>query len=676
VIRFSGKPGTDLDSALGKEWLETNGLGGFASSTIVGLNTRRYHGLLVVATHPPVGRVLLLSKLEETLIVAGDRYELAANEYPGAVHPRGHLYLEEFRLDPFPIFVYQAGGVTIEKRVFLVQGENTAVIQYELLTPARCELEIRPLIAFRDYHSLTHRNDALNRQVENTPQLVTIHPYGDLPALHFAHDAASVQATGEWYFNFCYRVEQERGLDAREDLFNPFLLKFDLTNTRPASVIASTAKRSVLEASELRDREVARRASLRGRAAPAGNAFVQDLAAAADQFIVKRGDLETVIAGYHWFSDWGRDTMVALPGLTLVTGRFETAKNILKTFARAVDRGMLPNRWPDAGETPEYNTVDATLWFFEAARALARYTGDYDFVFAHLFEVLKRIVDWHLRGTRFGIHVNERGLLECGEPGSQLTWMDAKIGDYTVTPRQGMPVEVQALWYNALRIMEEFAVRLNDAVGARRFGEMAERAKESFDELFWNEGAGCLFDVVNGEMRDASIRPNQIFAVSLTHPILTGERAVRVLERVERDLLTPRGLRTLSKDDPQYRGRYEGNSWSRDTAYHQGTVWAWLLGPFVTGYLRTHEYSTAARDKAGAWLRGFEEHLREAGLGQVSEIFDADAPQAPRGAIAQAWSVAEILRALAEDVLLQRPGRETPGVQNVANGRQHELAPI
>jgi predicted glycogen debranching enzyme len=663
VIQFRDRPGTNLDSALKKEWLETNGLGGFASSTIVGLNTRRYHGLLTAATRPPVGRLVLLSKLEETLIVAGERFELSSNQYPGTVHPQGHLYLEEFRLDPFPTFVYRAAGVTVEKRVWMLHGENTTVIQYELLrTNARpaCALEIRPLIAFRDYHALTHRNDALDRRVQTKPQLVTVAPYADLPALHFAHDASSVHPTGDWYLNFCYRVEEERGLDAREDLFNPFLLRFDFADGLSASIIASTVERSILQVSELRDREIVRRAAVRD-AAPFADAFVRDLAVAADQFIVKRGDLETVIAGYHWFSDWGRDTMIALPGLALVTGRFETAKNILKAFANAVDRGMLPNRWPDTGETPEYNTVDATLWFFEAAGALVRYTGDTDFVFTHLLEVLESIVDWHLRGTRFGIRMNDRGLIECGVAGSQLTWMDVKIGDYVVTPRKGMPVEIQALWYNALRTMEDFAVRRNDAAATQRFSEMAERAKRSFDDLFWNESAGCLFDVVDGEIRDASIRPNQVFAVSLTYPILTGERAVRVMEHVERDLLTPRGLRTLAKDDPQYRPHYEGSPWDRDNAYHQGTVWAWLLGPFVTGYLKAYEYSAVAREKADKWLRGLADHLLEVGLGQISEIFDGDAPHTPRGCIAQAWSVAETLRAMVE-------ARESPRIQNIADG--------
>src|SRR5690348_4692576 len=305
MIHFKKDVCGDLGSALSREWLETNGLGGFASSTIVGLNTRRYHGLLVAATHPPVGRMVLLSKLEEALIVAGERFDLSANQYPGIVHPQGHLYLDEFRLDPFPVFVYKAGGVTIEKRIFLVQDENTAVVEYELLSPSACQLEIRPLIAFRDYHSLTHRNDSLNAQFKTAPQCVTIAPYSGLPALHLAHNAASIEATRDWYFNFCYRLEEERGLDAREDLFNPFVLKFDLTNSRSAAVIASsTCQRSIFQVAELRKQEIMRRISIRN-AAPVTDAFVRDLAAATDQFIVKRGDLKTVIAGYHWFSDWG-----------------------------------------------------------------------------------------------------------------------------------------------------------------------------------------------------------------------------------------------------------------------------------------------------------------------------------------------------------------------------------
>jgi predicted glycogen debranching enzyme len=362
---------------------------------------------------------------------------------------------------------------------------------------------------------------------------------------------------------------------------------------------------------------------------------------AAGQFIVQRDELRSVIAGYHWFSDWGRDAMIALPGLTLATGRPEIAKDILLAFARSIDQGMLPNRFPDAGETPEYNTVDATLWFFAAADALVRATVDLQFVKEHLYEKLVNIVDWHERGTRYGIHTDADGLLACGE---RLTWMDARVGDWVVTPRSGKPVEVQALWYNALRTLEAFAAQFGDTVTSSRCLSLAlDLVRPNFVRLFWNDGADCLYDVVNGDTRDASIRPNQIFAVSLPYTMLPEDRAHKVVDVVQRELLTPYGLRTLATTDPRYRGRYEGDQLSRDAAYHQGTVWPWLLGPFLTAYMKVN--GPESRDGMAHWLAPFREHLRTAGLGQISEIFDGDPPHQPRGCIAQAWSIAEILRA-------------------------------
>ena len=656
MIQFDQQICRNLEAALKREWLETNGLGGFASSTIVGLNTRRYHGLLTAATKPPVGRLVLLSKLEETLILDGRRYELSANQYPGVVHPQGYQYLKGFRLDPFPVFTYEIEGIEIEKSVFMIHGENSTVIQYELTGDHRGSplLEVRPLIAFRDYHSTTHENGALNRYVRTEPGSATVMPYEGVPALHVAHDADELDASGDWYRNFEYAVERERGLDFVEDLFNPFTLKFNVAGRGTATIIASTERRDVTRAAAYRQAEICRRDTLEA-ASPSGDELVRALVAAADQFIVARGDQKTVIAGYHWFSDWGRDTMIALPGLTLATGRVEIAKSILLAFAQHVDQGMLPNRFPDAGEQPEYNTVDATLWFFEAVRALLHYTDDSEFVRAHLYPVLASIIDWHVRGTRYGIRVDEDGLLASGEPGVQLTWMDAKVGDWVVTPRHGKPVEIQALWYNALRVMEQWAHEFGHEEHEKQFGEMAARAHESFNRLFWNEAAGCLYDVVNGDVRDASIRPNQIFAVSLSHTMLSGERAKRVIEVVERDLLTPYGLRSLAPSDPQYRGRYEGGPLERDGAYHQGTVWAWLMGPFITAYIKANGGTEERRQQAAQWLAGFREHLSDAGLGQISEIFDGDPPHQPRGCFAQAWSVAELLRATVEDIF--EPGR-------------------
>ena len=654
MIQFQPQMLGDVDAAVRREWLETNGLGGFASSTIIGLNTRRYHGLLVAAMKPPVGRVVLLSKLEETLFVDGRAFELSANQYPGVIHPQGFRYLTRFRLDPFTIFSYEVEGIEIEKTVFMIDGENSTVIQYEVKKsngaerPNDLSLEIRPLIAFRDYHQTTHENGAISAAVEEAAGLATVTPYHGLASLHLAHDAVELRRTGEWYRNFEYQVERERGLDFSEDLFNPLVLRFDLGLRGQVSVIASTEKRHAARAGEYREAEIKRhRAAV---SSPGEDNFAQTLAAAADQYIVSRGDQKTVIAGYHWFGDWGRDTMIALPGLTLLTGKHEVARSILRTFAKYVDRGMLPNHFPDAGETPEYNTVDATLWFFEAARAFLEYTGDEEFVGDELYPVFADIIGWHVRGTRYGIKVDPDGLLTSGEPGLQLTWMDAKAGDSVVTPRRGRPVEIQALWYNALCIMQDLARRFGDEPEQKRYRGMAMAASASFNRLFWNEKDACLYDVVGDGPPDASIRPNQIFAVSLRHGMLTPERAKSVVDNVQLHLLTPYGLRTLSPSDPQYRGHYTGGPVERDGAYHQGTVWPWLIGSFITAYVKVNGGTAASRSQAGEWLKPLQDHLSDAGLGQISEIFDGDHPHFPRGCIAQAWSVGEVLRAYVEEV--------------------------
>jgi predicted glycogen debranching enzyme len=665
MIQFTKEKCGDLSVALRREWLETNGLGGFASSTMIGLNTRRYHALLVAATKPPVGRVVMLSKLEETFFIEGQAFDLSANQYPAVIHPQGFKYLKQFRLDPFPVFTYEIEGIEIEKSVFMVHGENSTVVQYELTKdnhperPKKLWLELRPLIAFRDYHSTTHENGVINPAVEERSGLASVAPYQGLPSLYLAHNAVELQKTGDWYRNFEYDVERERGLDFSEDLFNPLVLRFDLRLRRQASVIASTEPHEVSRVAECRQAEITRRrkVTLSSPVASAKDhdAFAQDLANAADQYIVSRGDQKTVIAGYHWFSDWGRDTMIALPGLTLPTGKHDAARSILRTFAKHVDQGMLPNRFPDAGETPEYNTVDATLWFFEAARAYLVYTSDLEFVRDELYPVFADIISWHVRGTRYGIKVDPSGLLTSGESGVQLTWMDAKVGDWVVTPRRGKPVEIQALWYNALCIMEDLAHRFGDEPGQKRYRNMATVASWSFNRLFWNENTGCLYDVTNGAPPDPSIRPNQIFAVSLKHSMLSSEHAKSVVEKVHQHLLTPYGLRSLAPSDPQYRGRYTGGPTERDGAYHQGTVWPWLLGPFITAYVKVNGGSDAARRQAAAWLAPLEDHLADGGLGYISEIFDGDPPQLPRGCMAQAWSVAEVLRAYVEDVKGIRP---------------------
>jgi predicted glycogen debranching enzyme len=655
MIEFNEAVCGALEAAHRREWLETNGIGGFASATITGANTRRYHGLLTAALHPPVGRNVLLSKLEETIFLNGERFELSVNLYKGAVHPQGYKFLKSFRLDPFPIFTYEVGGVEIEKRVFMAHGENTVVVEYEALGNTPCTIEIRPFIAFRDYHSTTHMNHGLNGDLTETDGEVSLEPYRGMPRLYFAHNAHWISREGNWYYNFEYPRELERGLEGLEDLYQPFVMQFNLGPGLKAVVIASTESHKAADAETLLRNELVRRETERA-ASPIADDLTADLTLAADQFIVRRGgDLHTVIAGYHWFSDWGRDTMIALPGLTLVTGHFDIARDILLAFSRATDQGMLPNRFPDAGETPEYNTVDASLWYFEAIRKYLDYTSDYHFVREYLYSTMKSIIDWHMAGTRFGIHCDEDGLISAGDAQTQLTWMDAKIGDYVATPRHGKPVEIQALWYNALRFTESLAARFHDPDQEALLSALAAKAHDSFNAKFWNEDLGCFYDVIDGETHDPAIRPNQAIALSLGYTMPTADRARRALEVIERELLTPVGLRTLAAGDPHYKPQCAGNPYERDSSYHQGTVWPWLLGPFVTAYVRIH--GDEGREKASSWLTGFADHLRDAGLGSVSEIFDADPPHEPRGCIAQAWSVSEILRALVEDVQAKMPAQ-------------------
>jgi predicted glycogen debranching enzyme len=662
-IEFGRDVCGDPVQASSREWLETNGIGGFACSSIIGLNTRRYHALLTAATNPPAGRAVLLSKLEETLVLGDRRFELSANQYRDVIYPHGYEFLASFRLEPFPTFPYRCDDVELEKTVFLVQGENTVVVEYVLigdLGGRSCTLEIRPLIAFRDYHGTTHANDAINRHVEAQPGIAIISPYPGLPSLWFAHNAEFIDPAGFWFYNFEYEREQERGLDSIEDLYGPFLLRFNLAQNSSANIVASTLHHQCGEAPQLRERELERRGRIT-QASPSEDPFATALSHAADQFIVARGNQKSIIAGYPWFTDWGRDTMISLPGLTLVTGNFDNARSILRAYAGSIDQGMLPNRFLDSGEMPEYNTVDATLWMFHAVHEFLRYTRDYDFIRAEIYQPLADIIAWHERGTRYGIHLDSDGLLHAGAPGVQLTWMDARVNGREVTPRQGKPVEIQALWHNALRVMSHLASRFGDSAASAHYALLADRARQRFVQVFWNEAAGCLYDVL-GEHGDpdGSIRPNQIFAVSLPYALLTGEQALQVVEVVEWELLTPYGLRTLSRRDPNYRGRYQGGPESRDGAYHQGTVWPWLVGPFLTAYVKVHGGTSAdklreARNRADQFLDPLRAHLKEAGLGQISEVFDGDFPHRPGGCFAQAWSVAEVLRTYVEDVRGRRP---------------------
>jgi predicted glycogen debranching enzyme len=649
TIAFDQRITQNFNEAIRREWLETNGLGGWASSTITGAHTRRYHGLLVAATRPPVERMVMLSKLDEAIAVDGQQMELSTNVYAGAVQPEGYQYLLSFTKPFFPEFIYEVAGVRLRKTIAVVHEENTTLILYEVSKGSPdFTIELRPFMAGRNYHDLSHANGQINPDLKIEKDLFITRLYAGLPELYLSIPGARFEAQPDWYYKFEYIVEKARGQDFREDLFTPGVFKCRLTAGDRLGVIASTQNPSGRDAFALLDREKERRQRLIS-AMPVVDETTKILGLAADQFIVQRdSELKTIIAGYHWFTDWGRDTMIALPGLTLATGRFEDAKKIIRAFAHSISQGMLPNRFPDAGAAPEYNTVDATLWFFVAIYKYLKYTGDKAFIENELLPVLEDIIDWHDRGTRYNIHVDEDGLLYAGEPGVQLTWMDAKIGDWVVTPRTGKAVEINALWCNALAIMAFLHDLLGNQTPAQRYRERADKTKDSFRREFWYEEGGYLYDVVDGDTRDTSIRPNQIIALSLPFPLLEEQPSCKVLETVTDKLYTPFGLRSLAPDDPQYRPVYSGNGSERDSAYHQGTAWGWLLGPWLTAVVRFNGQDGKAA--ARTYFREITPHLEDAGIGTISEIFDADWPHVPRGCIAQAWSVAEILRAYIEDL--------------------------
>jgi predicted glycogen debranching enzyme len=624
-----------------REWLHTDGLGGYASSTVVGLNTRRYHGLLVAAARPPVGRMVLLSKLEETLTVGGRRQELGTNAYPGAIHPRGFELAASFELDPLPTLVWDVEGGTLTRTVCRVHDEPVTAVSYRYDGMGSPRLEVRPLLAYRDHHALQRENPTVRLAGEREGADVVMRPYEGLPTLRLRMPGATFVPDGLWYRAFEYARERERGLDFREDLFSPGVLRVELLPGRSLHLLASAG--TPLAGHDPERLMAAERRRLRV-CGGGGEGALPELRRAADAFVVRRGTSgRTIVAGYHWFADWGRDTMVALPGLCLSTGRPEDARAILAEYARHVDRGMLPNRFPDGGEAPEYNSVDAALWMVVAVGRYLEATSDTDFVRTRMAVPVAAILEGYRAGTRHGIRMSADGLLGQGEEGLQLTWMDARVDGRVVTPRRGLAVEIQALWYNALLIGAEVARESGEPARAREWSALAGRARESFLRRFWSEELGYLADVVSEDGQgDFSLRPNQLYALGLPHVLLPRDRALRVLDAVKRHLLTPVGLRTLSPEHPAYHGRYGGPPAERDAAYHQGTVWPFLAAAYFDAVTRVH--GEAGKAEAREWLDGFAAHLEEAGVGTVSEVFDGDAPHAPGGAIAQAWSVGEILR--------------------------------
>ena len=640
--RFEKDVLADLDRALTLEWLESNGIGGWASSTVHGVNTRRYHGLLVAALRPPVGRSVLISRMDEQLKVGGKVHRLAFTELDdGSFVPNEGQHLICFEKQTFPSFIYKAGDVQLKKTVVACHGENTTLVLYEVLKAAQpLALQLTPLFAGRDYHYETRADDHARMPIKQQSDNWCVETGPGLTQTWLQVPGAVFERNEAWVRGIAHRLEAYRGLGHREDLFRSGTFTVTLAEGARLGVILSDHNPSGRDAWELLEREQARREQL---ISGSSDAFEAALRLAADQFVVARGEkLKTIIAGYHWFTDWGRDTMIALPGLCLSTGQFDTAKRIIQAFAAHISQGMIPNRFPDAGDEPEYNTVDATLWMFVALLRYLEASGDLAFV-RELYPKLKEIIEWHQKGTRYNIQVCEDGLLAAGEHGTQLTWMDAKVGDWVVTPRQGKAVEINALWYNALQCMHYFAKALEQPDDAPIYEAEASRVKIAFGNLFWNEQAGCLFDCVEGDRKDASIRPNQLFAISLPFALLNAEQSRRVLAVVEAELVTPVGLRSLAPSDAHYRGWYGGDQVSRDGAYHQGTVWSWLAGPYLEACLRVLN-PVDARVKAEVLFSGLREHMSAAGIGSISEVFDGDAPHAPRGCIAQAWGVAELLR--------------------------------
>lgn len=650
-MRIRKKECHDSDRALSLEWLETNGCGGFASGTVAGANTRRYHGLLVVASPPEYHRYVLVNHLEEWLHLDGCAVSISTNLYPGVIHPQGYRHCVSFSSTPWPTWIFMFNDQEVSREIFCVWGQSTVVVRWKLLTPTTdaIELRVRPKLTGRDYHALHHENGGLSDVAVITEKRVTWQPYHSLPAVHCLH-TGTYQHAPDWYRQVQLPLEQERGLDFLEDWWSPGELQFDLEPGREQILVLTSELVDGIQPGELIRTERASRMRRR-TVTKRPDRFAEALRQAAGAFFVRQGSRQTVIAGYPWFTDWGRDTFISLPGLFLVTGRYEAAWHVIESFIPFVSEGMVPNRFPDLGQDPEYNTIDASLWFIHTVDRYLVYSKDRKRVRAVAWPAIKQILDGYRQGTRYNIKMDVDGLIAGGMPGTQLTWMDAKIGEWVVTPRYGKPVEIQALWIRALQVGSQLAAKFGERDYAADCRRDRARAVRSFRQRFWYEDGQYLYDVIDGpEGDDTSMRPNQVYAMSLCDDLLTNEQATQTLRVVKAHLLTSVGLRTLSPQDRRYRPRYEGGPRERDCAYHQGTVWPFLLGPFVTAWVSTFGRTTKSKREARSFLNGIEASLRDTCLGHVSEIFDGDDPHAPRGCPAQAWSLAEPLRAMVEDL--------------------------
>ena len=643
----------ELNPYLGFEWLLTNGLGGFSSSTVVGCNTRRYQGLLVAATTPPVGRVMALNRMGELLVVDGKSDNIlrtSINQFHQTFFPRGERYLRRFELGDVAAFHYDVEGVRIVKEVLAVWQRNIVGVRYTLEAEEgrSLQLQLLPFVSLRDFHALRSASNAYFQVAGNGRQATVSE--GDL-SVHMESDVADFQAKGDWWYQHTYAVETERGQDDTEDLFNPGSFTYQMIGKGQVTIWTGIEPTGLLDW----DTEIARRqkglqpkpraegvADAPGSSSPSPqpSRAIQRLTRAAADFIVRRKQPDgspgcTVIAGYPWFADWGRDTMISLPGLFLTTGRFAEAQQVLSLFADYVSDGMIPNRFDDYTNEPHYNTVDASLWFIHAVYEYLRLSKDTKTFEAKLLPACRAIIEGYKNGTRFKIAMDPADfLIAAGDESTQLTWMDAKCNGISFTPRQGKAVEINALWYNALKLMG--------------LDELAAKVEASFQKTFWISPFRGCYDVVNDTLKDAQLRPNQIFAASLPYSPLSLEQRKAVVEVVRRELLTPFGLRTLARREPNYHGRYTGDQMNRDAAYHNGTVWQWLIGAFLEAYLLVNDRSKEAVQQARIWLQPLIDSMERGCIGQIAEICEGDEPHRPVGCYAQAWSIAEVLRLAVE----------------------------
>ncbi len=675
---------SDFSKALQMEWIVTNGLGGYASSTVLGINTRKYHGILVAAFNPPVDRRVLLAKVHEEVVIGNKTFPLGSNEFENSIHPEGHMFIVDFCLAPLPTYEYHVHGVRLQKVIFMPHRKNATVATYEVYNPHENQISIRisPLVNSRHFHDVTNKDNLTWSFIQRSygPEVV-IQPSVPLSTLIISSsDGQFLSDKDNWVKRIYLREDASRRESCFDDCFQPgsFELQVAPKERKKFHVIATGARneeeaRRLLQSIQQTPGEIEavynqelerRRGLLKSFQERYADLEIRDwlkwLILACYSFLVKRESTNTnsVIAGYHWFEDWGRDSLISLPGLALVSGNFSDAREILLTFKHYCRDGLIPNRFPDkAGDEPIYNSVDATLWFFNAILQYLKYTNDFDFVRSELWEVSKSIVEHLEQGTLYNIKIEEDGLLAHGP---QLTWMDATVNNQPITPRDGKAVEIQALWFNALKTMELLSNHFSQKKTVQKYSEMAEKARKSFIEKFWDANKGFLCDVVHGEHVDSSLRPNQVIAVALDFSILERAKENQVVEVVWRELWGTYGLKTLTKKDPRYVEEYFGNWNQRNKAYHNGTVWAWLLGPFAKAFLKVKNYKEPWRGFAFKMFLQplFQEEILSAGLGTISEIFNGDPPHSSRGCISQAWSVAEPLRAYVEDVVLKRPPYE------------------